>query len=424
DVERIDAIEIEPDVLAAGDLFDPVSRGALHDPKLKLHIDDARSYIVASQKRYDVIISEPSNPWISGIGNLFSREFFEMSRARLKQGGLFCQWVQLYGLNPDVLKMIIRTFSAVFPETAIWQSNPADILLVGSMDHFDEFDYQQFSNRLLKANPADLAAYLHIYDPMDFFSYFVAGRKNVEALSSDARFNTDDMPLLEFEAPFSLYASTEMQNNELLQKHMSIPEIRGYPGPEDVTKEYLFRKCLNFMKLDIPVDRAWRNALTPAASMYLSRRQNSLDENSPVRNASLLQALDYRPATLAPAYQDIDLVSSAVDIALKDRNRERALHYLEKAEAMPQHIISHSDLYYRGGMGLQAMGDMAGAERYLRRSVATNAYHARAVIALAELYREERRMPLACEAYRSAERLLNGAKRAEVREKMRSSCAP
>ncbi|HYQ47752.1 MAG TPA: fused MFS/spermidine synthase, partial [Thermodesulfovibrionales bacterium] len=115
DVERIDAIEIEPDVLAAGDLFNPVSRGALHDPKLKLHIDDARSYIVASQKRYDVIISEPSNPWISGIGNLFSREFFEMSRARLKQGGLFCQWVQLYGLNPDVLKMIIRTFSAVFP---------------------------------------------------------------------------------------------------------------------------------------------------------------------------------------------------------------------------------------------------------------------------------------------------------------------
>lgn len=421
-VENIETIEIEPKVIEAGNFFDQVSRGVLRDPRVKLYVDDARSHIMASERNYDLIISEPSNPWISGIGNLFSREFYEASRSRLNKGGLYCQWVQLYGLDPDVLRMIIRTFSSVFPETTIWQSNPADILLIGSSEIPIEFDYLQIAKRLSKTNSSDIRAYLHIFDPLDFLSYFVTGRQGVEKLSADAAVNTDNLPLLEFEAPFSLYSATERENNELLNAYMTIPEIRGFRSPQDLQQEYLFRKCLNYMKLGIPIDDLWLRSLSSVARSYLSGRIMVLDPKDPDRISFLQQAMNYHVVELPRNYEDLELLYVALDMALKYKNNTELRQVLQRVDAAPLHIVGHSNLYYRTGIGLERMGSRELAEKYLAKSIAVNEYNVSALTALADLYLADQRLPEACSSYRKAERMLKGSGREEVKRKQAVSC--
>src|SRR5207245_10558261 len=92
---------------------------------------DGRKFLTTTSDRYDVIISEPSNPWIGGLAALFSEEFFGVARARLRPGGVMVQSIQLYNLRPDDLKMILKTFQGVFPETTLWNVS-ADRLLRAS----------------------------------------------------------------------------------------------------------------------------------------------------------------------------------------------------------------------------------------------------------------------------------------------------
>src|SRR6185503_9777791 len=103
----------------------------LRDPRARLIVADARNFLLTTPNRYDVITSEPSNPWIGGVASLFSREFFALARQRLRPGGLMVQWVHGYGLAPEDLAMIVATFRSVFPATSVWQVAQGDYLLVG-----------------------------------------------------------------------------------------------------------------------------------------------------------------------------------------------------------------------------------------------------------------------------------------------------
>ncbi|MDG7131557.1 hypothetical protein OVO36_10735, partial [Streptococcus pneumoniae] len=91
--------------------------------------DDGRSFILGSPHPYDVIVSEPSNPWIAGIGNLYTRDFYQGCRERLAPGGLMGQWFHLYAMSPNEIDLVFRTFFSVFPEGALYRTGPGDILL-------------------------------------------------------------------------------------------------------------------------------------------------------------------------------------------------------------------------------------------------------------------------------------------------------
>src|SRR5206468_1778678 len=80
---------------------------------------------------YDVVISEPSNPWMAGVATLFTREFFEAARRRLKADGLLCQWAHTYDISADDLQSIVRTFASVFPQGTMWLVGEGDSLLIG-----------------------------------------------------------------------------------------------------------------------------------------------------------------------------------------------------------------------------------------------------------------------------------------------------
>jgi len=119
DVERIDCVEIEPAVIRAAAFLEKLNRGVLNDPRLRIIFDDARNFLLTSREKYDLIISEPSNPWIAGIGTLFTTEYYAAVRQRLAPGGMFVQWVQSYALAPADLRMIIGTLAPYFAEVTL-----------------------------------------------------------------------------------------------------------------------------------------------------------------------------------------------------------------------------------------------------------------------------------------------------------------
>ena len=133
-LESVETIEIEPQMLQAAQWFRPRNAALFDDPRSRIVIDDARAHFARSSKRYDLIVSEPSNPWVSGVSSLFSMEFYERAASRLAAGGMFVQWLQLYEASPQMVGSIIRAFASAFPEFRVYGTNTADVVLVGRSD--------------------------------------------------------------------------------------------------------------------------------------------------------------------------------------------------------------------------------------------------------------------------------------------------
>jgi predicted membrane-bound spermidine synthase len=133
-LNRLDAVELIPAVVDASRLFAAQNGEALKDPRLSLTHEDAKTFLLRPGRRYDVIVSEPSNPWMAGIGDLFSVEFYGRARERLAPGGVMVQWFHAYEMNDELFSMVLRTFRSSFPNVTVWNIPDNDILLVGSAE--------------------------------------------------------------------------------------------------------------------------------------------------------------------------------------------------------------------------------------------------------------------------------------------------
>jgi len=129
-IERVDTIEIEPAMVEAARGFgDRVSR-AFTDPRSQIHIEDAKTFFSLEQRKYDVIVAEPSNPWVSGVASLFSAEFYRTVPNYLKTDGVFVQWLQLYEFNDQLAQSVLKALSETFDDIAIYNTGDVDVLIV------------------------------------------------------------------------------------------------------------------------------------------------------------------------------------------------------------------------------------------------------------------------------------------------------
>jgi len=129
-IEHVDTVEIEAAMAEASRGFMPRNSGTYADPRGTLVIDDAKSYFSASGARYDLIISEPSNPWVSGVASLFTREFYRRIRGHLEPGGMLVQWFQLYEIDASLVASVMTALAEEFPHYAIFAPSDHDILIV------------------------------------------------------------------------------------------------------------------------------------------------------------------------------------------------------------------------------------------------------------------------------------------------------
>src|SRR3989441_4645891 len=216
EVADIDCIEIEPAVFAAAPWFSEINRKSYESPKLHMIFNDARNYMNITRKQYDVIISEPSNPWIAGVASLFTAEFYDLVADVLKPDGIFAQWIQLYELDPEDLRMILYEVQRKFPEVSVWVTD-SDLIVIGSRQP-PKLD----AARLVTAVKSDSGMirdfrnFLHSEQPEGLLAYYVMSTEAVRKFASKARRNTDDHPLLEFHAPRQLFSDTRDLNIDLL----------------------------------------------------------------------------------------------------------------------------------------------------------------------------------------------------------------
>ncbi|GAB4252451.1 spermidine synthase [Deferrisoma sp.] len=129
-VERVTCVEISPEVVAAAPWFRAVNAGVREDPRFTLVVDDARHYLATTPERFDVIISQPSNPWVGASWSLFTREFLAICRERLTPGGTLVQWFQAYGTSAEDWALFEATFASVFPSWTLWAPRPGDAVFL------------------------------------------------------------------------------------------------------------------------------------------------------------------------------------------------------------------------------------------------------------------------------------------------------
>jgi len=130
-VQEVDVAEISQAVIEAAPLFDEGNRAASKNPKVRIRRGDAYRTLMRTEGTYDVIVSEPSNPWVSGVEMLYSIEFLEAARSHLAPGGVYAQWMHLYALDEDTIELVLRNYAKVFPYVSVWVTQPRDLLLLG-----------------------------------------------------------------------------------------------------------------------------------------------------------------------------------------------------------------------------------------------------------------------------------------------------
>jgi tetratricopeptide (TPR) repeat protein len=234
--------------------------------------------------------------------------------------------------------------------------------------------------------------------------------------------NTDDMPLLEFRAPFSLYASTTLQNNRLLQANLRVPVVRGYDQARNFTKDFFFRKIINYSKLHITIDRSWAMNLTPEMVNYIIVRDEALRFNYPQRTQPLKKVMDYESMNFDNRYEDMDLLFTAVEDLLREGSHDKAQQYLKRIENAHQHIIKHSLFYLRIGALLLEMNKPDEAHSYFSESYSINPYNYRTSIELGDSYVRINKPDLSCRYYKNAQSLLNKDMQYKVINKLELHC--
>jgi predicted membrane-bound spermidine synthase len=220
-VERLEVVEISPEVVAAARRFGPYNDQALDNPRLHLVVEDAKTYLQTARRTYDLIISEPSNPWMAGVASVFSREFYEDCRARLRPEGLMVQWVQLYETSDAAFDIMLRTFGAVFPSFGAWEGAAGDMLLIGSNQPL-QVDLGAFCRRFEQAAiKADLARAGIARLPVLLAHEVISPQNGPFVAAGEPRTHSDLHPVLEYVAQRNFFTGYITERWRQLDENLS-----------------------------------------------------------------------------------------------------------------------------------------------------------------------------------------------------------
>jgi spermidine synthase len=294
-IAHADVVELEPNVVDAGTrFFGTVNHDPAHDPRVRVVIDDGRSFLGAKRgdkdaERYDIIVSEPSNPWISGVSNLFTVDYWKIARARLRDDGVFCQWAQLYEMSPRNVKILLRSFSSVFPYTYVFAAEDlsSDVIMVAANHPLvldvarlrRNFDHPTLSAELRRGG---------VSSAEDLIAYLLLTPDELPAFTAGAPLNTDDNALIEYAAPRDLLGTFRYDPYLARVYGTDWPygrfehNLAGLgDGPQRVDTELKLARALI------------AHGRRPAAARFLARaRQAGGPSDNPV--AALTAALDLR----------------------------------------------------------------------------------------------------------------------------------
>lgn len=202
-VRSVEVVELLPEVLEAARVFGPEIGAPLDDPRVTVRVADGRQVLLHGGGRYDVVISQPTNLFISGVGTLFTREAFEGMRRALNADGLALAWVQGYLLPEEDFRTVLRTFLTVFPEATLWSMGMYDFVLVGTSGGLA--DPAAITERITATAERRSGKWTGLRDLSDLQRHHLLSAASARTYAGDGVIHGDADPFLEFSAPMGLY---------------------------------------------------------------------------------------------------------------------------------------------------------------------------------------------------------------------------
>ncbi|MEW6202471.1 MAG: tetratricopeptide repeat protein, partial [bacterium] len=419
---------IERSVVRGSRYFKKVNNEYWKDPRTEIVIEDARSFLVIDREEYDVIISEPSNPWMAGTANLFTREAFSMFRRRLGDGGIMCQWLQKYNLSERNLKIILATFAEVFPFFHVFRGAGGDLLLIGSGEPIMT-DFKNVKNKLAYLPEVrEGLEELGIYDALSLLiSSYVASRDDVLRFARGVNLRqTDDTPYLEYFAPYDLFIKPYDFLGEFYME--TVDEVHSaFNAKEGVfTARTYFSLARQFQERFKSPKRAeemyhkaiesradYNDAIVGLAGLYNEQRKYFLAEKFykialtvnpddtetrlqlyrlyfqqrllPEAEGQLRVVVGHNPDNaLAWAYLG-DVYYLQKKLALAEETYLKAEKFLERGKDK----ALAASIYFSLGVIAEGQGQPQKARRYLEKLMELNPRHYRAILKLVRIYLNE-----------------------------------
>lgn len=250
DLEVIEIAEIEPVILEAVRTLHGGRIPALTDPRVQLHIGDARNILLLRDRSYDLIVSQPSHPWVAGMAGMFTHEFYRLAASRLNRGGITIQWLNLFRMDVDTLGSILNAFYRTFPHGMVFgagldfERKTGALFLVGSTEPV-MFDPERVASRLARPRVQGTQIASLIPDAYGLFDYYLLSRAEALALARQAPVNTDTNIFSEVRlASMGLKASPEADPFSEILRHARF-NIADYLGDAPASRLYRLGTVLN-----------------------------------------------------------------------------------------------------------------------------------------------------------------------------------
>lgn len=385
-----------------------------------------KTFLTRTPQGYDVIISEPSNPWIAGIGNLFSVEFYREARAHLNAGGLMAQWFHSYEMDDDSIRLILRTFSSVFEHVSLWNLSHTDFLLLGATSPLS-LDFRQLEATSAQSEVREDLRRIGIEKLATPLSLQVVSDAGVRAMAGNGRLNEDRFPILEYQAPrafflglvstlaeahderdipahrSALYLAKYLQGRDQPLSHDELKDLvsyhhsfggkrasrlflsewtRRYPqDPEALwalvraeQAEGKIDSALSNVEVLLREDPTQREYLETAADLEVARylaNRSYLNELSPQKGLAYLhRLLDSSSESQAQVYRKIAYVFAA------ERDYQTALSYVERAaeraKQEEKNAFPAEQLWVEAAEFALRISDVQKALNYTRKALASN----------------------------------------------------
>jgi spermidine synthase len=225
---RIDIVEIAPEVIEAADWFKRLNGGVLDDPRVALHIEDGRNYLLRTTHRYDLITADPTHP-VLGSGNLYTQEYYRQCFERLAPDGVIAQYVPMHLLGNAEFRTLIGTFASVFDQSSLWYTQ-SDLVIVGTKQAFS-IPYGRISGMLSESAIRKDLAQSGLDNANQLLGHLLLGPDEIRQFAATAETNTDDHPVIEFRGSRTMGADTRATNIDSLIPYLA--PIEKYVAVED-----------------------------------------------------------------------------------------------------------------------------------------------------------------------------------------------
>ena len=358
--------EISKEVIDASVHFEHINNQPFKDSRLSLIKDDGISALRLSPYSFDIIFSQPSNPWSSGVGNLFTANFFKDCKSKLKSDGILAQWFNLYEMNDNILKLVLRTLRSEFDYLQIWQIGPSDILILCSSKtlniNLNKSEKSFLENEklfeLFKINDFPTLLSLQINNSTDHISLY--------AFDDDNSINTEDFPILEFKSPLAYF------RNDVAT------DFFHFDNRDDFTNHNLFLNKYIAEKGALTSEEEFHLGMYHSINGNKNLSNHFLNINPKINIAwgiqsrkenNLLEALNYFNKAKFLNSTDSVLYEELIRLYLQQNDLDKALE--EVSVAIPRYPL-HDVFYSLRGTILTNQGEIDLAEKDFLKAISLN----------------------------------------------------